>query len=531
MNLLPYHSSASALAAPGDQTLIALFDTAIERHADNVAFIAAEQSISYRETGRRSRALAATLQNAFGIMPGDRVAIMLANSLAFPVAALAILRCGAIIVNVNPLYTGRELQHQLRDCCAVAIIADVSASDTLATVLSATQVRGLVWVGDAIPKPWLDQDRVRTLAWDDAIGGPAAKTFRPVAIGPDDIALLQYTGGTTGLAKGAMLRHRNICANRAQICEALGLTDGRSRDHVLTALPLYHIFAFTVNFVTQFSMGACNILIRSAAEMDSVMAALRHHPVSFMTGVNTLYAAILAHPDAERVDWCHLEFAIGGGSAILATTSKRWRELTGHHILEGLGMTETSPVITVNPPGQQDFSGTVGLPLPGTEIVVLDDQDGPCPAGMAGEICVRGPQLMSGYWGYDVDAAAIFTDQGYFRTGDIGRIDEHGYLTVVDRKKDMILVSGFNVYPNEVEAVVSGFPGVRECACTGIPDERSGEAVKLWLSVDDPSGFDGDALQRFCRARLAAYKIPRHIVLLDALPKSAVGKILRRQLR
>lgn len=531
MDLLPDRSPASALAAAGDQTLVALFDTAIERYADAVAFIAADWSISYRETGRLSRALAATLQNALGIAPGDRVAIMLANGLAFPVAALAILRCGAIIVNVNPHYTGRELQHQLQDCGAVAIIADASASDTLATVLGATQVRGLVWVGDAIPQPWPGEDRVRTLAWDDAIGGPAAAAFRPVVIGPDDIALLQYTGGTTGLAKGAMLRHRNICANRAQICEALGLAKRRSRDHVLTALPLYHIFAFTVNFVTQFSMGACNILIRSAAEMDTVVAALRHHPVSFMTGVNTLYAAILAHPDAERIDWRHLEFAIGGGSAILATTSSRWRELTGHHILEGLGMTETSPVMTVNPPGQQGFSGTVGLALPGTEIVVLDDQDRPCPAGVPGEICVRGPQLMSGYWGQVAEAAVTFTDEGYFRTGDIGRIDDHGYLTVVDRKKDMILVSGFNVYPNEVEAVVSGFAGVRECACTGVPDERRGEAVKLWLSVDDPAGFDGDALLRFCRARLAAYKIPRHIALLDALPKSAVGKILRRQLR
>ena len=526
----PDHGPAAELLAAGQETLVDLLDHAVARYADRVAFVEVDHQITYREVGDQSLALAATLQRVFGITPGDRVAIMLPNGIAFPIAAMAILRCGGVIVNINPLYTGRELRHQLDDAGAVAIIASDSVADTLGTVVGATKIRSLIWVGDALPMSWPSAEGICNLTWEQAVRSPADKPFERVAIRPDDLALLQYTGGTTGFAKGAMLRHRNVCANRIQICLALGLGDGPVAHHVLTVLPLYHIFAFTVNFVTQFSIGACNILVRSASDMDSVMEAFRRHPISLMTGVNTLYANILAHPAAGQVEWRHLRFAIGGGSAILATTSARWRDLTGDHILEGLGMTETSPVMTVNPPGQNSFSGTVGLPLPGTEIVVLDDTDKPCPPGVPGEICVRGPQLMAGYWGHEADGAGIITSEGFFRSGDIGSIDHMGYLTLVDRKKDMILVSGFNVYPNEVEAIASEFPGVRECACIGVPDERSGEAVKLCLTVEDPANFDRDGLLMHCRSRLAAYKIPRYVVLLDALPKSAVGKILRRQL-
>lgn len=513
-----------------EHTLVALFDRAASRHGHRVAFCEGEITVSFREIERRSLVLAACLQNQLGIAQGDRVAIMLRNGVAFPVAAIGVLRCGGVLVNVNPFYTERELAHQLSDSGAVAIIADGAAMASLAAVLGNTSVRTLIQIGISAPDSQPSHDVVRLLSWDAIMAADWPQPMVAPAISPDDIALLQYTGGTTGLSKGAVLHHRNICANRDQICEALGLDSAGSQHNVLTVLPLYHIFAFTVNFVTMYSLGATNVLVREPSNFESVMDALSGNPISFMTGVNTLYASIAAHPCAAEVDWSPLTFAIGGGSAILPATSARWRDLTGHHILEGLGMTETSPVMTVNPPGRPGFSGTVGLPLPGTEIVLVGDDDHPCPVGKPGEICVRGPQLMSGYWGHRANADAAFTADGYFRTGDIGLFDEDGFLKIVDRKKDMILVSGFNVYPNEVEAVASEFVGVIECACVGVLDDRSGEAVKIYLAVQQPDHFDTSGFLRHCRERLAAYKVPRQVAFMDALPKSAVGKILRREL-
>ena len=513
-------------------TLVDLLTTAINRYPDRIAFIEGEAQITYREIDRLSAGLASFLEDQLRFEQGSRVAIMLPNSIPFPISAIGVLRSGGVIVNVNPLYTERELNHQLRDAGVDIIIVEKNFVSCVAKSIMGTEVKNIIVVGDFCEPSEALSDRVGVFAWNDVlVSRHRTKKSSSINPEPDSIALLQYTGGTTGLSKGAILRHRNIVANSIQICTALDLTSDSQQHFVLTALPLYHIFAFTVNFVTMFSIGACNVLIRNPSELDTVLLALKSHPITFITGVNTLYANILRHNEADQVDWARLAFAIGGGSAILPRTSEEWREMTGRHILEGLGMTETSPVLTVNPPGNSHFSGTVGVPLPGTDIVIIGDKGMPCATGDVGEICVRGPQVMSGYWGFHSEEAEFFTSDGFFKTGDIGWLDEAGYLKIVDRKKDMILVSGFNVFPNEVEAIASEHRSVLECACVGIPDDRTGEAVKIFLNVANYADFDADDFMRHCRSRLAGYKVPRYLELVNELPKSNVGKILRRQLR
>ncbi|MFO1200696.1 MAG: AMP-binding protein, partial [Burkholderiaceae bacterium] len=510
---------------------------AIAKYAEKPAFRCVGQTLTYRDLDRLSRAFAAWLQNAAGVRKGDRVAVMMPNLLAFPIAFLGIIRAGAVQANVNPLYTPRELEHQLTDarCETIVIFGGVTA--TLAEIAARTPLKTIVTVdladGSAakIPSPPVDARLAGSVRFADALAQGAGMTLTPVPLAGDDLLFLQYTGGTTGPSKGAALSHRNLVANAEQFKALAGSALHPGDEVIVTALPLYHIFALMVNFITYFSVGADNWLVPNPRDMDAfieVMKAAR--PTAFM-GVNTLYAGLVAHPRSREVDFSRLRLAGGGGAAVIGTVSDKWKALTGTHIREGYGLSETSPVLSFNPMSVDEFTGTTGVPLPSTDIVLLDEQDREVPIGQPGEICARGPQVMKGYWEKPDANAAAFTPDGYFRTGDIGVFDERGFLKIVDRKKDMVLVSGFNVYPNEVEAVATACPGVAECACVGVPDEKSGEAVKLFVVRAPGATLTEDALVAYCRKELAAYKVPKIVRFVDALPKSGVGKILRKDLR
>ena len=518
-------------------SVVALMDDAIAKYADKPAFRCVGQTLTYRDLDRLSRAFAAWLQNAAGVRKGDRVAVMMPNLLAFPIAFLGIIRAGAVQANVNPLYTPRELEHQLTDarCETIVIFGGVTA--TLAEIAARTPVKTIVTVdladGSAakIPSPPVDARLAGSVRFADALAQGAGMTLTPVPLAGDDLLFLQYTGGTTGPSKGAALSHRNLVANAEQFKALAGSALHPGDEVIVTALPLYHIFALMVNFITYFSVGADNWLVPNPRDMDAfieVMKAAR--PTAFM-GVNTLYAGLVAHPRSREIDFSRLRLAGGGGAAVIGTVSDKWKALTGTHIREGYGLSETSPVLSFNPMSVGEFTGTTGVPLPSTDIVLLDEQDREVPIGQPGEICARGPQVMKGYWEKPDANAAAFTPDGYFRTGDIGAFDERGFLKIVDRKKDMVLVSGFNVYPNEVEAVATACPGVAECACVGVPDEKSGEAVKLFVVRAPGATLTEDALVAYCRKELAAYKVPKIVRFVDALPKSGVGKILRKDLR
>jgi long-chain acyl-CoA synthetase len=365
----------------------------------------------------------------------------------------------------------------------------------------------------------------------DALAKGAALPFTPVDLGPDDLLFLQYTGGTTGVSKGAALSHGNLLANCAQFATFMPAALREAEEVVVTAIPLYHIFALMVNFISYFSVGAENWLVANPRDMDGFVETLRQARPTVFTGVNTLFAGLTLHPKTPEVDWSRLRLAAGGGAAIIRTVSDRWQAITGQFIREGYGLSETSPVLSFNPAAVSEFSGTTGLPMPSSDVKLLDDDVREVALGEAGEICVKGPHVMHGYWDKPEANAAAFTADGYFRTGDVGVFDERGFLRIVDRKKDMILVSGFNVYPNEVEAVASAVPGVAECACIGTPDEKSGEAVLVFVVRAPGAGVTEDAVIAHCRKELAGYKVPRQVRFVDALPKSAVGKILRRELR
>ncbi len=518
-------------------SVVALMDDAIAKYADKPAFRCVGQTLTYRDLDRLSRAFAAWLQNAAGVRKGDRVAVMMPNLLAFPIAFLGIIRAGAVQANVNPLYTPRELEHQLTDarCETIVIFGGVTA--TLAEIAARTPLKTIVTVdladGSAakIPSPPVDARLAGSVRFADALAQGAGMTLTPVPLAGDDLLFLQYTGGTTGPSKGAALSHRNLVANAEQFKALAGSALHPGDEVIVTALPLYHIFALMVNFITYFSVGADNWLVPNPRDMDAfieVMKAAR--PTAFM-GVNTLYAGLVAHPRSREIDFSRLRLAGGGGAAVIGTVSDKWKALTGTHIREGYGLSETSPVLSFNPMSVGEFTGTTGVPLPSTDIVLLDEQDREVPIGQPGEICARGPQVMKGYWEKPDANAAAFTPDGYFRTGDIGAFDERGFLKIVDRKKDMVLVSGFNVYPNEVEAVATACPGVAECACVGVPDEKSGEAVKLFVVRAPGATLTEDALVAYCRKELAAYKVPKIVRFVDALPKSGVGKILRKDLR
>ncbi len=518
-------------------SVVALAEEAISRFADRPAFRSFGQTLSYGEVDRLSDSFCAYLQHTLGVLKGDRVAVMLPNLLAFPIVFLGIAKAGAIQVNVNPLYTPRELEHQLNDSGARIIVIFNGSTSVLAETMGKTPVATVITAapGDGsaarLPAPPVDPRLHGTIALADTLSAGAQLKRAPVAITGDDLLFLQYTGGTTGLSKGAALSHRNLVANVQQFKAFMPQSMRPGEEVVVTAIPLYHIFALMVNFISYFSVGADNWLVANPRDMDGFIDTLsKARPTVFM-GVNTLYAGLTMHPKLREVDWSRLVLAGGGGSAIIGTVSDRWKAITGTFIREGYGLSETSPVLTFNPPSFNEFTATVGLPVPSTDIQLLDDDGKPVAIGQPGEICAKGPQVMSGYWEKPQANEAAFTADGYFRTGDIGVFDERGLLKIVDRKKDMVLVSGFNVYPNEIEAVASACAGVAECACVGVPDEKTGEAVKLFVVKMPGATVTEQDIVAHCRKEMTAYKIPKIVRFVDALPKSTVGKILRRELR
>lgn len=517
-------------------SVVELLLEAGERYSDKVAFSSFGATRTYAEVIDLSRDFAAYLQQKMSVKKGDRVALMAPNMMAFPVAMLGILRAGGVQVNVNPMYTARELEHQLVDADVETIIAFAGSTKTLATVIGQSRVKNVIvvslddLVGKGLASPQVDPGLPSWVAFADALSAGAKLDFASVEIDGTDLIYLQYTGGTTGLSKGAMLTHRNLVANIAQFESVAGDYIKFGEEVVVTAIPMYHIFALMVNTLSYFKFGAVNVLITNPTDMPAFVEEWSKWPVSVFSGVNTLYNGLLRTSGFADLDFSTLRISVGGGAAVQKAVSDRWKEVTGRNIKEGYGLSETSPVLTINPFGMSDFRSSIGLPLPSTDISLRDDSGNEVAQGESGELCAKGPQVMKGYWRRDDATAEVMTDDGYFRTGDIAVMDDTGFFRIVDRKKDMILVSGFNVFPNEIEAEVATMKTVLECACIGVPDERSGEAVKLFVVKADAS-LTADEVQAHCRKNLTGYKIPRQIVFIDAIPKSTVGKILRRELR
>lgn len=514
-----------------------LFEESVARYRDQTAFVGLGGELSYGDVDRLSRQFAAYLQAELGISKGERVALMAPNILAFPVAMFGVIRAGAVQVNVNPQYSPAELAHQLRDAQVDTVIVFAGAVPTLVEAMKSAPVRQVIvaQLGDMgqVPVPGVPiaVDLPQYTQFSDAVERGANLAFDPVELTSDDLIYLQYTGGTTGISKGAALSHGNLIANILQFKAATPELFLHEHHTVLTALPLYHIFALMVNCLSMFSTGANNLLVANPRDLDGLVTTFELHRVTFITGVNTLYANLLAHPRFQQLDFSALRFALGGGSAILEATSNKWRTLTGKHIKEGFGMSETSPIVTLNPLHLAEFSGTVGVPLPSTDVSLRDEDGNEVAQGTPGELCVRGPQVMRGYWRREEDNATIFWPDGFLRTGDIAIADANGFIKIVDRLKDMVLVSGFNVFPNEIEAAVASCPGVLESACIGVQDERTGEAVRLFVVKEAGAMLTEDQVREHCRSRLAAYKMPKYVDFVPSLPKSAVGKTLRRLLR
>jgi len=537
------------------RSLVDLLNEAFSKHAQRDAAICMGQRMRFSEMDRLSTQLGAWLQ-AQGLKPGDRVAIMMPNLLQYGVAIAAILRAGFVVVNVNPLYTPRELEHQLKDSGARAIIVLENFAHTLAEVIAATDVKHVVlasmgdllswWKGPLINfavrhlKKMVPEFRLpvgegsTVVRFNEALAHGERLHLKKPELGPDDVAFLQYTGGTTGASKGATLLHRNIVANILQV-EAwfqpmLAKLPGGMQLTNVCALPLYHIYALTACFMLGTRLGYLNILVPNPRDIPGLIETLRGHKIHLFPAVNTLFNALAAEAAFSRLDFSELVISNGGGMAVQQATAEKWLKVTGCPVIEGYGLSETSPTATINPLDQRSFNGSIGLPISSTEIAIRNDDGQDVPLGERGEICIRGPQVMAGYWKRPDETANVMYADGFFKSGDIGIMDERGYVRIVDRKKDMILVSGFNVYPTEIEQVVSMHPGVLECAAVGVPDPKSGEAVKLFVVKSDPALAEED-LAAYCAQQMTAYKRPRFIEFRDELPKSNVGKILRRELR
>jgi len=523
-----------------------ILEHSFEAFADRPAFASMGVTLSYGEMDRLSAAFAAYLQRDLGLQKGDRVALMMPNILQYPVALFGVLRAGLIAVNVNPLYTPRELRHQLVDSEAVAIVILANFAHTLEKAIAGTEVKHVVVteLGDLFPflkrtivnfvvkrvkkmvPPW----NLEAETYAGALKRGLGADFEKLEIAPEDTAFLQYTGGTTGVSKGAELTHRNIVANVAQALHWIGGEMKEGEEIIMTPLPLYHIFSLTGNCFVFTALGGLNVLIANPKDIPSFVKEMGQWRFTAMTGVNTLYNALLNHPDFGKLDLSSLKWALGGGMAVQRPVAERWRKLTGSPLIEAYGLTETSPGACFNPLSQKVFNGYIGVPLPSTDVSIRDNEGRELPLGEAGELCIRGPQVMKGYWNKPEETARVFHEDGWFRSGDIAVMNEEGFLKIVDREKDMILVSGFNVYPNEIEEVVAGHPGVLEAAAVGVPDEKSTEAVKLFVVKKDPA-LTAEDLKAHCRENLTGYKRPRHIEFRETLPKTNVGKILRRALR
>lgn len=542
---VPHEIDLSRFASLGE-----LLQDCFDRFRDRSSFVFMGCSLSYGELDEASRAMAAYFQS-LGLVPGDRVAVMMPNVMQYPVCVAAVLRAGLVLVNVNPLYTSRELRHQLNDSGAKALVIIENFAHTFQEVCRDVQVKHVViaTMGDALG--WVKGLIVNTVvrhvkklvpAYDipgavrypHALKRGRAAPFTPPNLTPNAIAALQYTGGTTGVSKGAVLTHRNLIANTLQclawMSPAANTVKPGEQVTLACALPLYHIFAFTANMMFALALGGRNILIPNPRDLPALFKTLRSQPVHVFPAVNTLFQGMLNHPEFSSIDWGALRISLGGGMAVQSQTAKEWLERTGCPICEGYGLSETSPVVSANLINSREFTGTIGLPLPSTEVAILDDAGQPVPDGEPGEISVRGPQVMPGYWQRDDETARVMTADGYFRTGDIGILQECGRVKIVDRKKDMILVSGFNVYPSEIEDVLTQMPGILECACVGVPDEMTGESVKIVVVLRDKSVTE-EAIRAYCSANLTGYKRPRKVEFRTELPKSPVGKILRRELR
>lgn len=532
-------------------SLVALMEEAFSKHAGKVAYSFMGKELSFAEVDAQSRAFAAYLQS-LGLQRGDRVALMMPNIPQYPVAVAAVLRAGFVVVNVNPLYTARELEHQLKDSGAKAIVIIENFAKTLQDGMPGSAVQHIVLcaMGDELGllKGWLVNYVVRSVKkmvpafslpgavrFNDALAKGRGASFNAPQLKPDDMALLQYTGGTTGVSKGAVLLHKNIIANVLQSEAwnepAMKKVPAGEQPTSICALPLYHIFAFTVNMMLSMRTGGKTVLIPNPRDLKATLKELSKHRFHSLPAVNTLFNGLANHPDFDTVDWSHLKVSVGGGMAVQSAVAELWLKKTGCPICEGYGLSETSPSVTCNPVTATAYSGTIGVPLPSTYVKLVDsDGRDVTELSQPGEVAVLGPQVMAGYWQRPDETAKAMTADGYFLTGDIGTMDERGFVKIVDRKKDMVIVSGFNVYPNEVEDVVSNCPGVLECAVVGVPDEKTGEAIKL-IVVKKDAGLTEQTLREYCQANLTGYKRPRYIVFRDELPKTPVGKILRRELR
>jgi long-chain acyl-CoA synthetase len=524
------------IEADAYENVVEMLMEAGERFSDKVAFSNFGATKTYAEVLSLSRDFAAYLQNELGITKGDRVALMAPNMMAFPIAMFGILRAGAVQVNVNPMYTARELEHQLNDADTDTIVVFSGSTKTLADVIDRTGIKNVIvaklddLIGLGLPSPPTDERLKNSIAFLDALSAGADMNLSDVKLSGDDLIFLQYTGGTTGLSKGAMLTHRNLVSNIMQFECCAGDYIRLGEDVVITAIPMYHIFALMVNTLSYFKFGGTNVMITNPRDMPAFVKEWSKWKVTVFTGVNTLYNGLLHTPGFADLDFSSLGFSVGGGAAVQKAVSDKWKEVTGKHIKEGYGLSETSPILTINPFGMTEFINAIGVPAPSTDISLRDDDGNEVPQGERGELCAKGPQVMKGYWRREDATAEVMTDDGYFRTGDIAVMDETGYFRIVDRKKDMIIVSGFNVFPNEIEAEIAAMDGVLECACVGVPDEKTGEAAKVFIVRSDEA-LTKEAVRAHCKKCLTGYKVPRQIVFIDELPKSTVGKILRRELR
>jgi long-chain acyl-CoA synthetase len=530
-----------------DSSLAALMESACKRYQDKAAYLSMGKSLSYTELDRLAGEFAGWLQSE-GLGKGSRVALMMPNLFQYPICLFGALRAGCIVVNVNPLYTPRELEHQMKDSGAEAIVVVENFAHTVEQVLphcpalrhivvtpmgemlgalKGTLVNLVVKHVKKLVPAWHIPGAVN-LQRALAVGG--GHGFKAPDLGLDDLAFLQYTGGTTGIAKGAMLSHRNIVSNVTQAHAWISPLVREKQELIVTALPLYHIFALTANCLTFLRIGATNLLIANPRDIPGFIKELKKHPFTVITGVNTLFNALLHNPEFATVDFSKLLITLGGGMSVQKPVADHWQEVTGKPLAQAYGLTETSPAVTINPLDLPTFNGSIGLPVPSTEISIRNDAGEEVSLTQVGEICVRGPQVTRGYWQRPEETAAVFQSDGFLRTGDMGYVDHKGFVFLVDRKKDMILVSGFNVYPNEVEEVVASHPGVREVAAIGIPSEHSGEAVKIFVVRKDPT-LTPEAIIAYCRTQLTSYKVPHFVEFRDDLPKTNVGKVLRRALK
>ena len=528
------------------KNMVDVFEQAVQKFADKPAFTAVGVTLTYRDLDTQSRNFAAWLQNKTDLKPGDRIAVQMPNVTQYPVVVFGAMRAGLIVVNTNPLYTTREMEHQFNDSGAKALVVLANMADNAEKVLPHTGIEHVIVTEIAdmhspIKRTLMNAavKHLKKMVPEFNIPGAhklpavlsagAREKFTPVDIKLDDLAVLQYTGGTTGVAKGAMLTHANLVANLTQVRPMLEDQVEEGKEVVIAPLPLYHIYSFTLNCGIMLEAGAHNVLIPNPRDIPGFVKELQKQKFSAFIGLNTLFVALCNNEDFQDLDFSGLKLTASGGMALTSDTAKMWQRVTGCEISEGYGMTETSPVVTFNPRSAIQI-GTIGLPIPSTVVKTIDDDGNETPVGEPGELCVKGPQVMRGYWQRPDDTQKSFTDDGFLKTGDVALIQEDGYIRIVDRKKDMIIVSGFNVFPNEIEDVVTTHPKVVECAAVGIPDAKSGEAVKVYV-VPTKEGVTANEIKEFCRERLTAYKVPKHFEFRDELPKSNVGKILRRELR